>query len=473
MNNLSIPEKLELLRNLESLDYLKSGRKIKSIFATEENRTGYPKHIELINSSREYNQLLALGANRCGKTVLGAFAITCWLTGDYPSWWEGKRFDGPIDVWVAGISNKTVRDILQLELLGPIDDLGTGMIPRDSIGKFSKASGVSDLMDVIDIKHVSGGMSTLGFKSYESGRKSFQGTAKHVVWLDEEVSDPEIFDECLLRTMTVDGIVMMTFTPLFGMTQLVQDFMSSREDSGKKTVTITWDDCAHLTEKQKKEMFLALPPHQRDARSKGIPNLDSGAIYPVIEESFVIAPFEIPKYWPRLYGMDVGWNWTAVIWIAKDPESGVCYAISEHKQGEEKPLFHADAIKSRGKWIHGVIDPASRGRSQIDGIKLMDQYKDQGLILEVANNAVEAGIYEVWEGLSSGKIKVFNSLVSFMDEFRIYHRDSKGKIAKKNDHLMDAFRYVIMSKDKATTNLVKVADPYLFNTVNQGTRVTL
>jgi len=472
MNNLSIPEKLELLRSLETLDYIKSGRKVDTIFATEEVRSQYPKHMEWIKATSDHSQVLALGANRCGKTVLGAFAITCFLTGVYPDWWNGIRFDTPVNIWVAGISNRTVRDILQFELLGPIDDLGTGMIPRDNIGPYSKSSGVSDLIDVIDVLHTSGGRSTLGFKSYESGRKSFQGTAKQIIWLDEECPQ-EIFEECLLRTMTTSGVVLLTFTPLFGMTQLVQDFISAEDNSGKATISINWDDCGHLTKKQKDAMFLALPPHQRDARSKGIPSLGAGAIYPVLEDNFVIASFEIPKHWKKVAGFDVGWNWTACVWLAIDPESDTMYIYSSYKQGEQLPLFHADALKARGKWIPICIDPAARGRSQIDGMKIIDQYKEHGLNLSIANNSVEAGIYSVWEALSTGKLKIFNTMPNILEEFRMYRRDTKGKVVKSNDHLMDAMRYAVMTKDKATTDLVKVVDPYQYTTINQGTRVTL
>jgi hypothetical protein len=113
--------------------------------------------------------------------------------------------------------------------------------------------------------------------------------------------------------------------------------------------------------------------------------------------------------------------------------------------GQQEPLLHAQTIKARGDWISGVIDPASRGRSQIDGQQLISIYQQCGLKLETAVNAVEAGIYQTWQLMSAGKLKVFRSLGNWLSEFRLYQRDRDGKILKQNDHLMDATRYLVMS----------------------------
>ena len=145
--------------------------------------------------------------------------------------------------------------------------------------------------------------------------------------------------------------------------------------------------------------------------------------------------------------MDVGWNRTAVVWGARDPGTGVIYLYSEHYQSMGEPPSHAHAIRARGAWIPGVIDPSCLGSSQIDGRTLMDLYWELGLNLQPAVNAVEAGITEVWNLLVSGRLKVMASLSNWFREFRRYHRDDKGsgKIVKRDDHLMDATRYLIVS----------------------------
>ena len=213
----------------------------------------------------------------------------------------------------------------------------------------------------------------------------------------------------------------------------------------KHVVMATWDDAPHLTDSQKQELFDSIPPYQRDARSKGIPQLGSGAIYPVPESEIICKPIEIPEHWPRVYGMDVGWNRTAAVWAAIDNETSTVYLYSEHYRGQAEPSIHADAIKARGDWIPGVIDPAARGRGQRDGENLLQDYKDLGLDLTPALNAVESGLYSVWQRLSGGNLKVFSTLQNWLSEYRIYRRDEKGKVVKTSDHLMDATRYLIVS----------------------------
>jgi len=220
-------------------------------------------------------------------------------------------------------------------------------------------------------------------------------------------------------------------------------------------IQANWDDVPHLTQAQKDELLQSIPPFQRDARSKGIPQLGSGAIYPLPESDLLVPDFPIPDYWPRAYGMDVGWNRTAVVWGARDNESGVIYLYSEHYRGQAEPVIHAQAIRSRGEWIPGVIDPASRGRSQKDGAKLIEDYRALGLNLNFAQNAVEAGLYECWSLLSAGKLKIFKSLTNWLMEFRLYRRNEDGAVVKENDHLMDAMRYFIVTG----RDLMKVKPP--------------
>ncbi len=186
-------------------------------------------------------------------------------------------------------------------------------------------------------------------------------------------------------------------------------------------------------------------PHERAARTQGVPSLGSGVIYPVPEEDILCDPMEFPAHYRFVYALDVGWSRTAGLWGAIDPESDVLYLWSEHYRGQAEPPIHAEAVKARGKWIPGVIDPAARGRSQDDGEALLTQYRTLELNLVPADNRVESGIYEVWTRLSTGRIRVFRTLQNLRSEYRIYRRDTKGKIVKDNDHLMDCLRYMVMS----------------------------
>lgn len=140
-----------------------------------------------------------------------------------------------------------------------------------------------------------------------------------------------------------------------------------------------WKDVPHLDEEEQRNLTASTPPYQIKARSEGEPALGSGAIYPIGESDIVVPDRAIPEEWPRAYGMDVGWNRTAVVWGASDPGSGVIYLYSEHYQGQGEPASHAQAIRGRGDWIRGVIDPACLGSSQTDGRTLMKIYGKLGL----------------------------------------------------------------------------------------------
>lgn len=431
----------------------------------------YAKHLEFFAAGLSYRERCMLAANRVGKTEgVGGYETVLHLTGRYPDWWPGRRFDRPVKAWAAGDTAKTVRDIVQRKLLGPPNAHGTGLIPGDDVVSTAAWAGVPDAVESVIVKHQSGGQSLLQLKSYDQKREAFQGTEQDLIWLDEE-PPLAIYTECLLRTMTTQGMMLSTFTPLEGLSETVMHFLpdgqiQERKDGSRFLVMATWDDVPHLSAEVKKELWDAIPPYQRDARAKGVPQLGSGAIYPVPESDIVCEPFEIPKHWPRVYALDVGWNRTAALWLALDRQSGTVYAYSEHYRSHAEPSIHAEAIRARGDWIPGVIDPAARGRSQKDGEQLLQNYRDLGLSLTEAKNSVESGIYDVWQRMSGGRLKVFRSLQNWLAEYRLYRRDDKGKIVKDRDHLMDCTRYGIVSglnaavaESKRTTTLQYEAVP--------------
>jgi phage terminase large subunit-like protein len=191
----------------------------------ELRRELYHKHLQVFAYGADYQERCFMAANRVGKSLVGAYEATCHLTGEYPDWWPGRRFDEPIDAWAAGDTTETTRDIIQLALLGPSGEYGTGMIRARCLeGDPSTRRGVSGAIDTVRVKHISGGVSSLGFKAYDQGRKKFQGTAKHFIWLDEE-PDADVYDECLMRLMTTNGLMLLTFTPLQGLSEVALKFL--------------------------------------------------------------------------------------------------------------------------------------------------------------------------------------------------------------------------------------------------------
>jgi len=196
-------------------------------------REKYPAHLDFFKAGAKYRERCAMAANRVGKTAgMGAYETATHLTGEYPEWWEGRRFETLVSAWAAGKTNETTRDIVQKALIGDVIErengtrtvTGTGLIPRRKIGRITWKSGVPNLIDTVKVKHKSGWNSLLGFKAYHQGRGGFEGTAKHVIWLDEE-PPLDVYGECIIRTATTDGLIMLTFTPLDGISKTVQQFL--------------------------------------------------------------------------------------------------------------------------------------------------------------------------------------------------------------------------------------------------------
>ena len=355
-----------------------------------------------------------------------------------------------------------------------MSSFGTGLIPKETIAATKRAPGtVPDKIERVTVYHFNqgtgemDGTSELTFKSYDQKRKAFEGTEQHVILLDEEPI-MGIYSECVVRTMTTKGIILLTFTPLEGLSEVVLSFMPSGKvpniesltpGTSKYIVQATWDDAPHLTDEDKASILSAIPEYQRDARSKGVPQLGSGAIYSISEEVVKVKDFALPKHWPRVYGLDVGWNWTAVVWGALDRDNDTLYIYMTYKRAKAEPAVHKEAIQAKGAWIPGVIDPGANASSQFDGKRLLTAYRTMGLQLTKADNAVEAGIYKCWERMSTNRLKVFESQQGWFEEFRLYRRDDKGNIVKMNDHLMDATRYLESSGlSLARVEPIQVAD---------------
>lgn len=170
-----------------------------------------------------------MAGNQLGKTVAGSFEWAYHLTGRYPEWWEGRRFDHPVRMWAAGETGESTRDTVQKLLVGPPEkeeEWGTGAIPFVDLIDTQRARGVPNALDSVTVKNQFGGASTLLFKSYEKGRAKWQGDTLHGVWFDEE-PPLDIYTEGLTRTNATNGITMITFTPLKGMSEVVRMFVGN------------------------------------------------------------------------------------------------------------------------------------------------------------------------------------------------------------------------------------------------------
>lgn len=415
---------------------------------------------KFINASKDNKQLLAMTGNRCGKTHTGGFIMACHLTGLYPDWWDGHRFDKPVNAWAAGISTDTTRDILQSELLGQWNDpmkFGTGMIPKEMIIQTVNKPGVPFAYQSVLVKHVSGGTSTLTFKSYEMSQDKFMGTAIDVIWLDEECPK-DIFTQCITRTATTGGITYLTFTPEHGLTDIVKDFLYDIKPK-QFLITASWDDAPHLDDDVKEQLMGAYTPAERAMRVSGQPTLGSGVVFPILEEKVVCEPFAIPDHWLRIIGIDLGFDHpNAIASVAWDNTTDTYYLYDEYSEKGETLAMHCNAIRSKGGDRIPVVvphdafkhDSANSGRKFIDliegyGIKVIPEPftnpPDTRGKVEARN--VEYGVNWMLSMMETGKLKVFSTCRKFLQEMKIYHRKD-GKIIDRNDDMISATRYACL-----------------------------
>jgi len=408
------------------------------------SRDKYRKHIQFFNAGRDYRERAIFGGNRTGKSIAGATEVAYHLTGNYPDWWAGKRFTRPVQALSCGKEAKITRDTVQQILLGKPDEFGTGLIPGNRLDRdrCTSSRAAAGLFDGVPVQHASGGWSMLRFRSYDQGRTAFEGVERDVIWEDEEAPQ-DVHNENIMRTMTTNGIVLNTFTPLKGETPLVRDLLNRVKDGTVWSINVWWDDVGHITREMIDDMKRRYPKHELRARRFGEPQLGSGAIFTADEDSYVIRAMPLPDYWPRVFGLDFGWvHPTAAVWLAHDRETDTIYAYSEHCRSKAEIPTHVGAIKARGEWITGISETA--GTNQADGKRMIDMYKGHGLKLKKVTKgpgSLEAGIMSLQQRFSNGTIKVMETCPGLIAELRRYHRDDKGKVVGQGDDLIDGLRY--------------------------------
>lgn len=231
LHNLSQDELISVAEALKVLDDRKRYNQQEFLFPDTGpfRRELYRKHLIFFKAGAVYKERALIAGNRTGKTYTAAAELSFHLNGRYPHWWEGKVFNHPIKAWSVGKTHETTRDILQTYMLGERYDLGTGMIPKDDLENTTTKPGIPGAIQDAYIKHytkgIYDGLSHLQFKSYVQGVEAFMGTSIDVAQLDEEPDQPAIYSECLTRTMTTDGIIICTFTPLMGLSDTVLSFL--------------------------------------------------------------------------------------------------------------------------------------------------------------------------------------------------------------------------------------------------------
>ena len=414
----------------------------------------YEWQVDFHNSGAHYVERCLMAANQVGKTRTGGAETAIHATGFYPDWWEGKRFSRPIECWVGSETNQSSRDIVQKELIGDSD--APGWIPPDRIIKINyRQCGIPSVAESVLVRHKSGGVSKVGFMTYEQGRRKWQGVKMDVLWMDEEPPN-DVFSEALIRLIAKQGIMYLTFTPLEGVGDTVRHFIDGGE--GVRVFSATWDDAPHLNEERKQQLINSIPAHERKTRTQGVPMVGTGLVYPIDEEEIKCDPFPIPPHFARICGIDFGFDHPfAAVWVAWDRDNDVVYVYDCYDQTGETPAYHVDAIKKRGDTIPVSWPHDGQQREKSSGVHLADQFRIQhrlesmlGFSARYDNEKgggqdTEPVVMEINERMRTGRFRVFRSCERLFREMRMYHRKD-GQIVKKNDDIMAAMHYAVMMK---------------------------
>src|SRR6516162_5296686 len=339
----------------------------------------YDAQLRFHNAGAKYRERMLCAANQSGKTFCAGMEAAMHATGRYADWWKGKRFDKPTVGWACSVSGEVCRDTVQRILLGRSGAIGTGTIPKDAILETVTARGIADLVGIIKVQHESGGVSLIVLKSYAAEREAFQGETLDWAWADEE-APIDIYTELLTRTNVGNGPVWMTETPLLGISEVVRRFLHEKSPD-RYVQMMTIEDVGHFSQEEKQRIIASYPKWEVEARTKGVPILGSGRIFPVEESKIACEHRDFPSHWPRIGGMDFGWDHPfAAVELVWDRDTDVVYVSRVHRLKEATPIEHAAAIRPWGKDLRWSW-PRDGKRETLEGagIALAEQYKAQGL----------------------------------------------------------------------------------------------
>jgi phage terminase large subunit-like protein len=428
-----------------------------------------PKQRTFFDLGASARKRCAMAANQVGKSTMIAFELRCHLTGLYPGWWQGRRFDGAVRVWVGGPDAMHVRDNMQRQLFGQMDELGSGMIERHLIEKVQRqAGGVQNAIDYGMVRHKTGTLSFVKFKSYDQQLDKWSGDTLAIVAYDEEPPEAH-YAEGLTRTNYGDngrpGIVMIAMTPLLGMTEVARRFYPHPRESDAALVQMGLRDALQYREEDIPRIIEGYKEHERRARVEGKPQLGEGAVFPFDfdQPDIWIEPPERLRWWLYTGGLDFGGagggsHPSAAVEIGWDREADCIYVLREHRaKGATiaefcSPLRRWSPVSDLPlpfAWPHDGHMTDRRG-----GGKMKLLYEAEGLLLlhEHATfegrlrDSLEDSVSEIHGRLAGRQLKISRSCPLLREELEGYRRE-KGKIVQEYDDLISALRYAVMSKN--------------------------
>jgi len=423
----------------------------------------YEPQLKFFADGAKHHQRLLRGGNQVGKSFSCAFEASLHMTGRYPKWWKGRRFNKPTRGWIVGVTAQLVRDGPQRQLTAKQGEFGTGTIPLGCFaGKPVMVPGGTGAIDTMTVQHetdgVRDGISSATFKSFEQGAAKMQSESVDWIWIDERCSE-EVYSELYARTTATDGIVFLSYTPLKGGGELAYRFLNEYSPDRSDT-RIEAHHVRHISADRRKEMEENYLPHEREARIHGIPQLGIARVFPFPIESLLrnFNPDTDIKSWAKwIVGIDFGYGhpFAAALcaWV-HDMEQ--FYVVDGFKMERAEAFYHVKRIAGlcRGlripiAWPHDGLQ-----HEKGSGQPLADVYRRLGAPMLGAhaqnhggkNHHVEPAIEEMLGYMKRGCFTIASHMGELAEEILNYHRDEDYKIVRLRDDLISAARYAFMMR---------------------------
>ena len=454
-----MPNKEELIKLIEIEGELASRKEkdlLSSISANDRQR-------DFINAASKETMLT--GANQAGKSTALMMKFTYHVTGLYPSWYTGVRFNKPINCALGGETAQSTRDLLANRLLGPPEDRGAGYLPADSFEPADitrMTGGVANQIDYFRVKHYDENGECDGYSkayvfSYSTGWRRLQGYSLDLVAIDEE-PDMMVYEELSARTNATGGHVDIAMTPLQGETELYLMFEGA-DGEIKQLINYDINKATHMAESQREHLLKKYENNPfAEARLYGRPVASQGLIYNVPQVNIPCEDFQLKKYYKQIIVIDLAHTvgkWAAVK-LAVDPQSGITYAIQDFKAEGISVADFASRLMGMGgneipvAWPHDAMRQTSAGTvvSQLRalGVNVLPEASHMidpmtGTKTRAIMNIIEKAL----DLMNQGQFLFMGmGMASTLKEMRRY-RHKEGKIVpRQDDHCIDAMHKALM-----------------------------
>jgi phage terminase large subunit-like protein len=426
----------------------------------------YPTQLAFFAAgSTGVHQRLIYGGNQTGKTLCAGAEVSWHLTGDYPHWWTGKKFNKPIRCWVVGESTTLVRDSVQRQLCGGREEWGTGLIPLESFAKPPiMVMGGTGAVDTIFVTHMTDGKtdgtSSLTFKSFEMRRERLQSETVDLIWIDERPSE-QIYSELLARTSASDGHLIVSYIPIGEGAAAGVTYRFLSEPSADRSVhRIAGAEAKHLTPERREELASQYSEAERETRLEGIPQLGSGPVFPLELIPTLIKtfnPIDLPSWARHTVGIDFGFDHPfAAVYIAWAHDTGNVWVIDSFRMQRSSALYHVQRIHEMTQGLRVPVAYPHDGHTHDkgSGLLLAKQYKEFGANMMAGHtvnhgtkqNNVEPALEEMRALMFADKLHIAGHNTELLEELRHYRRDEDYRIVKQQDDLVSTLRYAIMMR---------------------------